>query len=165
MRSGLQLFSAVFAALMVVTAAWPAGQAGFAAVAPATLAVLVAVLVRPAATVAVLLTVAAVTWVDTPPMFAAASGLAAAAYLVTRHAADRGGVVITVATATAMVGFTVVGLIATSVPLRVTWAPLLAPAVVVAILVTVGAPLLRQGRSEPKAERTPAPATDIDSPA
>jgi len=162
MRYGAQLFSAVFAALMVVAAAWPAGQAGFAAVAPATLAVLVAVFSRPAAAVAVLLTVAAVALVDTPPLFAAASGLGAAAYLVTRHAADRGGVAITVPAATALVGFTVTGLIATTIPLRMTWAPLLAPAVVVAILVLVGAPLLSQVRSDSTPRRVRPPAADPD---
>ena len=155
-------FSAVFAALMVLAAAWPAGPAGFAAVAPATAAALAGVFFRPAATVSVLLTVAAVALLDTPPLFAAASGLSAAAYLITRHAADRGGIAITVPAAIGMVGFSVAGLMATAVPLRITWAPLLAPAVVVAILVAVAAPLLRQVRSEPVPDPGPAPVTDRD---
>lgn len=150
--------STVFAVLMVITAAWPAGQLGFAVVAPATLAVLVGVFFRSAASVAVLLTVAAVALIDVPPLFAAGSGLSAAAYLVTRHAADRGGVAITVPAAIGLVGFTVVGLIATVVPLRITWAPLLGPAIVVAILVVVGAPMLRQVRPEP----VPPPVADRD---
>ncbi len=165
MRPAAQLFSAVFAALMVVAAAWPAGRTGFAAVAPATLAVLVAVFFRLAATVAVLLTVAALSLVETTPLFAAGSGLAAAAYLLTRHAADRGGVAITVPAAAALIGFTLVGLIATVAPLPITWAPLLAPAVMVAILVAVGAPLLRRTASDPVSDRRPDPAADREPPA
>lgn len=157
--------SAVFGAVMVLTAAWPAGQAGFAAVAPATAAVLAGVFFRPAAMVAVLLTAAAVALLDLPPLFAAGSGLSAAAYLVTRHAADRGGVAITVPGAIGLVGFTVVGLIATVVPLHITWAPLLGPAIVVAILVAVGGPLLRHVRFEPVPDPVPAPAADRDPPA
>jgi len=162
MSGGQRPVAAVFATLMVLSAAWPAGQAGFAAVAPATAAVLAGVFFRPAAAVAVLLTVAAVALLDVPPLFAAGSGLSAAAYLVTRHAADRGGVAITVPAAIGLVGFTVVGLIATVVPLNITWAPLLGPAVVVAILVAVGAPMLRQARSEPVADPVPAPVADRD---
>lgn len=158
MKGGPQPVSAAFAALMVLSAAWPAGQAGFAAVAPATAAVLAGVFFRPAATVAVLLTVAAVALLDTPALFAAGSGLSAAAYLVTRHAPGRGGIAITVPAASALVGFTVVGLIVTVVPLRITWAPLLGPAIVVAILVAVGAPMLRQVRSGP----VPLPVADRD---
>jgi enoyl-CoA hydratase len=40
MSGGQRPVAAVFATLMVLSAAWPAGQAGFAAVAPATAAVL-----------------------------------------------------------------------------------------------------------------------------
>lgn len=162
MSGGQRPVAAVFATLMVLSAAWPAGQAGFAAVAPATAAVLAGVFFRPAAPVAVLLTVAAVALLDVPPLFAAGSGLSAAAYLVTRHAADRGGVAITVPAAIGLVGFTVVGLIATVVPLQITWAPLLGPAIVVAILVAVGAPMLRQVRSEPVPDPVPAPVADRD---
>ena len=158
MRAAPQPISAVFAVLMVLAAAWPAGQSGFAAVAPATVAVLAGVVYRPAATVAVLLTVAAVALMDVPPLFAAGSGLSAAAYLLTRHAAHPGGVAITVPAAVGLVGFTVVGLIATVVPLQITWAPLLGPAIVVAILVAIGAPMLRQVRSEP----VPLPVADRD---
>ncbi len=160
-----RVFAAIFAAFMVLSAAWPAGQAGFAAVAPATVAVLAGVFFRLAATVAVLLTVAAVALLDVPPLFAAGSGLSAAAYLVTRHAADRGGVAITVPAAIGLVSFTGVGLIATVVPLHITWAPLLGPAIVVAILVAVGGPMLRQVRAEPVPDPFQAPAADRDPPA
>ena len=164
MRAGPQPLSAVFAALMVLSAAWPAGQAGFAAVAPATAAVLVGVFFRPGATVAVLLTVAALALVDVPASFAAGSGLSAAAYLLTRHAADRGGVAITVPAAIGLVGFTAAGLIATAVSLRITWAPLLAPAVVIAILVAAAAPLLRQLRPEPIQDSVGVPVADSGPP-
>lgn len=139
-------FSAVFAAMMVIAAAAPAGQQGFAAVAPATAAVLAGQFYRPAATAAVLLTVAALALLDAPPLFAAGSGLGAAAYLITRHAAGREGAAITVPAAIGLVGFTLAGVLTVALPLRVTWAPLVAPAVMVAILVVAGVPLLRGTR-------------------
>ncbi len=146
MRSPLP---ALFAALMVLTAAWPAGQAGFAAVAPATAAVLIGLFYRPAATVAVVLTAAALAVLAAPALFAAASGVAATAYLITRHATDAGGIAIPFPTAVGVVAFTAAGLLGAAIPLRLTWAPLLVPALAAAILVVVGAPLLRGPRRGP----------------
>ncbi|MCB1265988.1 MAG: hypothetical protein KDB56_15705 [Mycobacterium sp.] len=157
MRAGSPPLATVFAALMVLTAAWPAGQAGLAAVAPAAVAVLAGVYVRAAATAAVLLTGAALVLLDAPALFAAGSGLSAAAYLVTRHAVGRGGASITVPGAIALVGFTVAGIVATAIPVTLTWVPMLAPALVVALMVVAGAPLLRQARAEPAANPAPGP--------
>ena len=135
------LFSTAFGALMVAAAAWPAGPAGLIAVGLAGAAVLVGVLVRWAATAAVLLTVAAGALTDPPVLFAAVSGLSAAAYLVIRHAAGRQVVTVTMPTVVGLVGFTFAGLAAVVVPLRLDWAPLLGPVVAVAILAAAAAPL------------------------
>ncbi|MCB9410924.1 MAG: hypothetical protein H6521_16440 [Mycolicibacterium sp.] len=160
MRAGSSALPTVFAALMLLSAAWPAGQAGLAAVAPAALAVLAGVFIRVAATAAVLLTGAALVLLGAPALFAACSGLAAAAYLVTRHAVGRGGAAFTVPGAIGLIGFTLAGILATAVPLRLTWVPMLAPALVVVMLVVAGVPLLRRARGEPAAH----PALDSDQP-
>lgn len=141
--------AAVFGTLMVLAAAWPSGQTGFAAAAPAAAAVLAGLFYRPAATVAVLLTVAALAVLDVPAVFAAGSGVAAAGYLATRYAGGGGVVVMTVPAATGLLAFTLAGLIGTAIPLRPDWAPLLVPPVLVAVLVLSGAPLLGQRRRGP----------------
>lgn len=161
MRAGSSSLATAFAALMLLSAAWPGGQAGLAAVAPAALAVLAGVFVRAAATVAVLLTGAALVLLDAPALFAACSGLTAAAYLVTRHAVGRGGAAITVPGAIGLIGFTLAGIAATAIPSNLTWVPMLAPALVVALLVVAGAPLLRQARAETAANPAPDPERPI----
>ena len=69
---------------------------------------------------------------DPSPMFAALSGLSAAAYLVLRHAvgAPAGVVTATTPTMIAAVGFAFAGVVATSFAPRLPWSPLLAPVVV-----------------------------------
>ena len=65
----------------------------------------------------------------------ALSGLSAAAYLVLRHT-DRGTEAIVTMTRPSlfgMVGFTLIGVLAASVPVHVAWLPLLAPPAAVAI--------------------------------
>ena len=90
---------------------------------------------RPAATLAVLLALSALVLSDPSPMFAALSGLSAAAYLVLRHAvgAPAGVVTATPPTMIAAVGFAFVGVVATSFAPQLPWSPLLAPVVVFAI--------------------------------
>jgi hypothetical protein len=100
----------------------------------ATIAVIMALAgtaFRPAATLAVLSAVVVVVVANPSPMLAAASGLSAAAYLAVRHT----DVFITVAAPTlvAAAGFTFVGLVATSFPLRIPWLPLLAPLAVIGV--------------------------------
>jgi hypothetical protein len=72
---------------------------------------------------------------DPSPVFAALSGLAAAAaYLVLRYAAGMPGVVTaTQPTVVGAVGFTCAGLAATSFPLQSPWLPLSAPVAAVGI--------------------------------
>lgn len=139
------LTSTVFGALMVLSAGWPAGPAGLAAVALAAVAVLASLVFRWAATAAVLLTVIAGALTDPPVLFAAVSGVCAAAYLVIRHAAGRQAVTMTIPTVVGLLGFTVIGLAAVVVPFSLDWTPLLGPALMVAILAVVAIPLTGAG--------------------
>ena len=90
---------------------------------------------RPCATLAVLLTAAAIVLDDTPAMLAALCGLCAACYLVLRHTA-----VITAPTVIGAVGFTAVGLAAVSLPMQLPWVPLVAPLAVLTLVVLVTRP-------------------------
>jgi hypothetical protein len=118
----LRVLSTGFGLLMAtVTAAGSHGPAVVAATV-AVIAVLVGVVFRPAATLAVLLAVSVIAVGNTTPILAAVSGFSAAAYLVLRHTAA-----ITAPTMIAAAGFTFVGLVATVFPLQLPWLPLLAP--------------------------------------
>lgn len=140
-------FSTGLGLLMVALAAWPAGPAGLIPVGLSLAAVLAGVFIRPAASVAVLLTVVAVALSGPPVLFVAASGLCAAGYLVVRHSAGAGAAHLTVPTALCMVGFALAGAAAAAAPLRLPWAPLLAPVVIAVILVLVALPLLDDERA------------------
>ena len=139
------LSSTAFGVLMVVAAAWPAGTAGLVTLGVAAVAVLAGLFVRWAATVAVLLTLAGGALTDPPVLFAAVSGLSAAAYLVIRHAAGGQAVTMTMPSVAGLLGFTLAALAAVAVPLRLDWAPLLAPVVIVAILAVAAMPLSGSG--------------------
>jgi hypothetical protein len=136
--------STVFGLLMVGLVA--VGSHGLAAVAGvATLiAVVVGILFRPAATVAVLLAVATIVLSDSPHVLTALSGLCAAAYLVCRYAAGMSTSVVLGSwpTVVAAGGFTLAGIVATSFPLRLPWLPLVAPLGVLAIYVVAARPFL-----------------------
>jgi hypothetical protein len=111
----------------------------------AVAAVTAAILFRPVATLAVLLTVALIALSGPPATLAAVSGLCAAVYLVLRHAAGSGVGLDSVSGATMVstVGFTLVGLAATAFPLQLPWLPLLAPLGVFAIYLLATRPFLR----------------------
>jgi hypothetical protein len=100
--------------------------------------------VRPAATLAVLLSVLSITLSDPPLVLVALCGLCAAAYLVCRHAV--GGAVGVVmgswATVLGAVGFSSAGLIATAFPLQLPWLPLAAPLGALAIYVLATRPFV-----------------------
>jgi hypothetical protein len=143
-QSGTRALSTGFGVLMVgVTAVGSHGPALVAGLL-AVVAVGVATVLRPAATVAVLLAVVAIVVSDPPPVLAALSGLCAAAYLVSRHAASTptGVVMGSWPTTIAAVGFTFAGLVATSFPLHLPWLPLVAPLAVLAIYVLATRPFL-----------------------
>ena len=120
-------FSTAFGLLMVAAAAIDADRAAVVTAAVAVGAVLVGLRYRSAATLSVLLVVAVIVLSDPPALYAALSGLSAAAYLVLRHAASLGVVTTTVPTVLGMVGFTLVGVVATMVPATLPWLPLVAP--------------------------------------
>lgn len=103
----------------------------------AVLAVIAGTLFRPAATLAVALTVVAILLADPSPLLATLSGVSATAYLALRHEAGAPGGLVTVTqpTMVAATGFTLTGLVAASLPLQIPWIPLLAPVTVVALYV------------------------------
>lgn len=143
-RSAPLVLSTIFGLLMVGLAV--VGSHGPAVVAGALSAITVGagLAFRRAATLAVLLSVITIALSDPSPVFAAWSGLCAAAYLVCRHAAAApvGAVIWSWPTVVAAVGFTSAGLVATSFPLQLPWLPLAAPLAVLAIYVFAARPFL-----------------------
>lgn len=136
-------FSTAFGLLMVAAAAIDADRAGAVAVAVAVGALLIGLRYRAAATLSVLLVVFAIVLSDPPALYAALAGLSAAAYLVLRHAASLGVVTTTRSTVIGTVGFTLVGIAATVVPVSVPWLPLVAPVAAVAVFLVAAPPLMR----------------------
>lgn len=140
-----RLLSVAFGLVMIAaTGVGPRHGPAFVVVVCAVGAVLAGTVFRPATTLAVLLAVAALAFSGPPPMFAAVSGLAATFYLVLRHASAN---VLSVSSPTivAALGFTVVGLAATSFPLTLPWLPLAAPPAVLAIYVLATRPFSGEG--------------------
>ncbi len=134
-QPGARTLSTGFGALMVAAAGVQAHGTAVAVSMVALAAVGAGLLVRAAATGAVLLTVFALAVSDPPPVFAALSRLSAVAYLLLRYAAGAGVVTMTRPTLIAMLGFTLAGVIATAVNIDLPWLPLLAPPAVVAMYV------------------------------
>jgi hypothetical protein len=135
--------STVFGVLMVGLAAVGSHGPALVAAVAALAAVGAGVASRPAATVAVLLSVATIVASDPSLVFAAWSGLCAAAYLVCRHAAATAGAEMwSWPTAVAAVGFTCAGLVAAAFPLQLPWFPLAAPLAVLAIYVLATRPFV-----------------------
>jgi hypothetical protein len=143
-RSAALAISTVFGALMVGLAAVGSHGPAIIAGVAAAIAVGVGVAFRPAATIAVLLSVATIVASNPSLVFAAWSGLCAAAYLVCRHAVGTpaGVVMWSWPTAIGAVGFMCAGLVATSFPLQVPWLPLAAPLGVLAIYVLATRPFV-----------------------
>ena len=127
--------STAFGLVMVASAAVQADGPGLVAAAVAAAVVLAGTVFRPAATIAVLLTVSVIVLADAPPVLTATSGLCAAAYLVLRHTAA-----VTSPTVLGAVGFTAAGLAAASLPMALPWVPLLAPLAVLVLYVVVTRP-------------------------
>jgi hypothetical protein len=127
--------STAFGLLMVASAAVQTNNPGLVAAVVAAAVVLAGSMFRPAATIAVLLTVAVIVLADAPPVLTATSGLCAAAYLVLRHTPA-----VSSPTVLGAVGFTAAGLAAASLPIELPWVPLLAPLAVLLIYVVVTRP-------------------------
>ena len=143
-RSAALGVSTVFGVLMVGLAAVGSHGPAVVAAAAALIAVGAGVAFRPAATIAVLLSVATIVASNPSLVFAAWSGLCAAAYLVCRHAVGLpvGVVLWSWPTVIGAVGFMSVGLVATSFPLHLPWLPLAAPLAVLAIYVVATRPFM-----------------------
>jgi hypothetical protein len=143
-RSAALAVSTGFGVLMVGLAAIGAHGPAVAVGAAAVVAVGVGLVFRPAATLAVLLSVVTILVSNPSVVFAAWSGLCAAAYLICRHAvgAPAGVVLWSWPTLVAAVGFTFAGLVATSFPLQLPWLPLAAPLAVLAIYALAARPFL-----------------------
>jgi hypothetical protein len=129
----------VFGLLMVASAAVGAHGPAVATAWVAAVAVAMGLVLRPIATLAVLLSVFTIVLSDPSHLLAALSGLCSAAYLVCRYA---GAVIRSWATLVAAVGFTFAGLVATSFPLQLPWLPLVAPLAVVGIYVLATRPFV-----------------------
>lgn len=140
-------FAPAFGLLMVVTAGATGGPVVLAVLGLALVAVAVSLFDPRAAMAAVLLSILALALSDPAPVFAAVSGMSAAAYLLTRYAAVSGAVTLTVPAVAGLIGFTVGGLAATAVAVPVDWIPLLAPAIIAAVLIVVAVPLLADERT------------------
>ena len=143
-QSGTSALATGFGLLMVGVTAIGAHGPSLVVGLVAAVVVGVGTVFRPAATLAVLLAVLAIVVSNPSPVLAALSGLCAAAYLVSRHAASTasGAVIGSWPTTVAAVGFTFAGLVATSFPLQVPWLPLVAPVAVLAVYVLATRPFL-----------------------
>jgi hypothetical protein len=143
-RLGVHSLATVFGLLMVGLAAVGAHGPAVGVAMAALAAVGIGFVFRPAATVAVLLSVTAIVVTDPSYVFVGLSGLCAAAYLVSRHAAGMPEAIVMVSwpTLVGAVGFTLVGMVAMSFPLTLPWVPLLAPLAVLAIYVLATRPFL-----------------------
>jgi hypothetical protein len=147
-----RVVSVAFGIVMVLTAGLEGGPVVLAVLAAALAAVVAGLFDRRAAVLAVLLAIVALAIGGPTPVFAAVSGLSAAAYLLTGFAEDSGANTLTVPTVVGLIGFTLAGLAATAITTKVTWVPLLAPVVMTAVLIVVAIPLLRGGRTGPAGE-------------
>lgn len=127
--------STAFGLVMVASVAMQADGPALLAAVFAAAAVLAGSVIRPAAAIAVLATVAVIVLADAPPVLAATSGLCAAAYLVLGHTASVGA-----PTVLGAVGFTAAGLAAASLPFQLPWVPLVAPLAVLVLYVLMTRP-------------------------
>jgi hypothetical protein len=144
-RAAAYLLSTACGLLMVAAAGIGTHGSARAVAIAALAAVAAAVLLRPIATLAVLLTVVVLALTDPTATVAAVAGLSATLYLVLRHgaASDAGLDSVSVATLVAALGFTLAGLVATAFPLGIPWVPLLAPLAVFAVYLLATRPFLR----------------------
>jgi hypothetical protein len=156
------LAAQAFGILMVITAVRPSGPIGLAALGLSAATLLAGLFVRQAAAAAVCVSIAAMALADPTPVFAAVSGLSAAAYLLLRYSGSDGGpgsdvVTLTVPTAVGLVGFTAAGLAASVTGPQLPWVPFLAPLIAMAILIVVALPLWADERTGALPAPAPAP--------
>ncbi|QIS01383.1 hypothetical protein F5X71_02815 [Nocardia brasiliensis] len=135
--------------LLVVSVALPQPLAAM----PALVLVVLGWWLRPCAVAAVLVAVGVLVVADTGVLGAAATGLVATAYLLNAATvtAPHGVVPTTMPSVAGAVGFTAVAVGAALIPLRVPWAPLAAPVLVVLLyaMVVQGAAIRRARTGAP----------------
>ncbi len=139
----MRALSFAFGLLMVAAGTVQSGGSALVVSAAALLAVAVGLVSRVAATLAVAATAVALALSTPSPVVAAIAGVAATVYLVLRHA--RGGdsaMALTAPTVLGVLGLSAVAILGAAIPLALPWVPLVAPLAVVAIYVTVVAPLV-----------------------
>ncbi|MEU0497009.1 hypothetical protein [Mycobacterium sp. NPDC006124] len=133
-----RLLALAFGLLMVAAGALASGGPALVLAAAAGAAVVVGLLVPLAATVAVAAVAGALALSEPNPVVAAIAGLAAAGYLVVRHA-DGGDAASALAVPTVLgaLGLASAAVLGATVPLALPWVPLVAPLAVVAAYVIV----------------------------
>ena len=133
-----RLLSLAFGLLMVAAATLASGGPALVLAAVAVTALLAGLVIRLAATVAVVAVVGALALSEPSPVVAAIAGLSATAYLVVRHADGTDAAsALTVPTVLAALGLSAVTVLGATVPLALPWVPLVAPLAVVAAYVIV----------------------------
>lgn len=133
-----RLLSLAFGLLMVAAATLASGGPALVLAAVAVAALVAGLVIRLAATLAVVAVVGALALSEPSPVVAAIAGLSATAYLVVRHADGTDAAsALTVPTVLAALGLSAVTVLGATVPLALPWAPLVAPLAVVAAYVIV----------------------------
>ena len=133
-----RLLSLAFGLLMVAAATLASGGPALVLAAVAVAALVAGLVIRLAATLAVVAVVGALALSEPSPVVAAIAGLAATAYLVVRHADGTDAAsALTVPTVLAALGVSAVTVLGATVPLALPWVPLVAPLAVVAAYVIV----------------------------
>ncbi|OPX07045.1 hypothetical protein B1790_25085 [Mycobacterium sp. AT1] len=123
---------------MVAAATLASGGPALVLAAVAVAALLAGLVIRLAATLAVVAVGGALALSEPSPVVAAIAGLAATAYLVVRHADGTDAAsALTVPTVLAALGLSAVTVLGATVPLALPWVPLVAPLAVVAAYVIV----------------------------
>ena len=135
----MRALSPAFGLLMVAAIAGGVDGRAFGLVAAAVLAVAVGVRWAAAATVAVVCVVALVVPTDPPALVAALAGLAAAAYLVTRHVVEAS---VSAPTLLGALALSSVATFAALVPTDAAWLPVAAPFAAVVVFAVVARPFL-----------------------
>ncbi|MET0453655.1 MAG: hypothetical protein ABW137_17620 [Mycobacterium sp.] len=128
--------SFAFGLLMVAAGAVQGDGPALLATGVAVASVLVGLLVRAAATLAVLATVVAFAVSDPAPVVAALAGLAAVGYLALRHATGQEPA-LTVPTVLGAAGLCAAAMLGAVIPAGLPWIPLAAPPLVIAIYLVV----------------------------
>ena len=141
-----QLLATAFGTLMIAAAGVQPGTGTIGLSVAAVIAVVAGVSIRPAAVLAVGLTVAVIAFADPPPVLAALSGLAAVGYLLLRFAVGARTPTVTRPALLGALGFAVLGVAAASIPVDLPRLPLVAPLVLLAIYVVVTLPFTARTR-------------------